>query len=66
MISSTNDPKQEIYSEDSAWATIVSAALAIPHRRLVGEACAREPLGKRQAHVPNDGIIVEVHEIGLA
>ena len=32
MISSTNDPKQEIYSEDSAWATIVSAALAIPHR----------------------------------
>lgn len=32
MISSMNDPNQEICSEDSVWATIVAAALAVPHR----------------------------------
>lgn len=32
MISSMNNPKQEICSEDSVFAAIVAAALAIPHR----------------------------------
>ena len=52
MISSTNDPKQEIYSEDSAWATIVAAALAIPRRMTRRLRTLAEKSGLRATFMP--------------